>query len=259
MRKLAFATVTAGFALCSMLLTAPDAHAQQSACADCHFAQPEPPAPDHVADWDNSAHGRSNVGCEKCHGGDPTTFESLPAHRTILNSSNPASPVNRQNLPRTCGACHTGPFGAFQKSQHFALLEKGDAKVPVCVTCHGAAGFARPSARTLETQCAECHGPKGIAPRPERAEGARAMYDGLHESRELLKTAKQLIARVNDRTRRTQLEDAYQQAEVPLTQAVQSGHEFVYNTLRTRLATARQRLEALFAEIANPKPQATQR
>jgi cytochrome c553 len=150
-------------------------------------------------------------------------------------------------------------LAAFQKSQHFALLEKGDTKVPVCVTCHGAAGYARPSARALESQCARCHGPRGVAPRPERAEAARTMYDALHESRDRLKTAKTLIGRVNDRTRRTQLEEAYQQADVPLIQAVQAGHEFVYNTLRERLAVASQRLEALFAEIANPKPQAAQR
>ena len=74
-----------------------------------------------------------------------------------------------------------------------------------------------------------------------------------------MKTAKTLIGRVNDRTRRAQLEEAYQQADVPLIQAVQAGHEFVYNTLRERLAVAAQRLEALFAEIANPRPQAAQR
>ena len=182
-----------------MLMAGP-ARAQQSGCADCHFLQPEAPAPEHLADWDHSAHSRNNVGCEKCHGGDATTFESLPAHRTILHSSNPASPVNRQNLPRTCGTCHAGPFVAFQNSQHFALLEKGDTKVPVCITCHGAAGFIRPSARALEAQCAQCHGPRGIAPRVERVEAARTFYDALHESRDLLKAAKPLIDRVNDET-----------------------------------------------------------
>ena len=181
------------------------------------------------------------------------------AHRDILRSTNPASPVNRQNLPRTCGTCHAGPFVAFQRSQHFALLEKGDTHVPVCTTCHGAAGFNRPSARSVEAQCAQCHGPRGVAPTPERAEAARTMYDALHESRDLLKAAKPLIGRVNDPARRAQLDEAYQQAEVPLIQAVQAGHEFVYDTLRGRLAEARRRIEALFGELANPRPQATAR
>jgi mono/diheme cytochrome c family protein len=238
---------------CLFGFTAP-AMAQQSRCADCHFSRPDAPAPDHLADWDHSAHNRNNVGCERCHGGDATTFESLLAHRNILNSTNPASPVNRRNLSATCGTCHAGPFVAFQKSQHFALLEKGDNRPPVCSTCHGAAGFRRPSARALETQCAQCHGPNRIAPRPERAEAARTLYDALHESRDLMKTVRSLVNRVNDQPRRAQLDDAYQQAEVPLIQAVQAGHEFVYDDLKERLSVARQRIEALLGRLANPRP-----
>ena len=231
------------------------ARAQQSRCADCHFAQAEVPEPDHLADWEHSAHGRNNVGCEKCHGGDATTFESLFAHRDILHSTNPASPVNRRNLPKTCGTCHAGPFVAFQASRHFALLEQGDTKVPVCTTCHGTAGFNRPSARSLETRCAQCHGPRGIAPRPERAEAARTLYDALHESRDSLKTARPMINRVRDKAQRARLDEAYQQAEVPLIQATQAGHQFVYDTLKERLSVARQRIEALLIEIANPSSQ----
>ena len=248
-------TMIAACCLGFVFVLAWPAIAQQSRCADCHFSRPEAPNPDHLADWDHSAHGRNNVGCEKCHGGDATTFESLIAHRDVLNSTNPASPVNRQNLPRTCGTCHAGPFVAFQGSQHFALLEKGDTRVPVCTTCHGAAGFNRPSARSLETRCAQCHGPRGIAPRAERAEAARTLYDALHDSRDSLKAARPIINRVTDKGRRAQLDDAYQQAEVPLIQAVQAGHQFVYDTLKERLSVARQRIEALFTEIVNPRPQ----
>ena len=76
----------------------------------------------------------------------------------------------------------------------------------------------------------------------------------LHESRELLKTA-QTVDRPCERPSRDgrQLEEAYQQAEVPLIQAVQGGHEFVYNTLRERLAVARQRLEALVRGDRQPQ------
>jgi hypothetical protein len=241
-------------ALMFLVGSATPAMSQQSRCADCHFSRPDAPAPDHLADWDHSAHSRSNVGCDRCHGGDATTFESVPAHRTVLHSSNPASPVNRRNVPATCGACHAGPFVAFQKSQHFALLGKGDNRVPVCSTCHGAAGFRRPSARALETQCAQCHGPNRIAPRQERAEAARTMYNALHESRDLMKNVRSLVNRVRDKSRRAQLDEAYQQAEVPLIQAVQAGHQFVFDDLKERLSVARQRLEALLGQLANPTP-----
>jgi hypothetical protein len=164
--------------------------------------------------------------------------------------------VNRQNLPKTCGGCHAGPYTAFQKSQHYALLQKGDTQVPVCSTCHGEAGFQRPSAKGLEAQCAYCHGPKGVAPRVERADAARTFYEALHESSDLLKAARPLINRVSDKGRRSQLDEAYQQAQVPLTEAIQAGHQFVYDTFRERLNLARQRIEALFAAIVDPRPQA---
>ena len=63
-----------------------------------------------------------------------------------------------------------------------------------------------------------------------------------------------MVNRVNDKTRRAQLEEAYQQVEVPLTQAVQAGHQFQYDNLKERLTVARQRLETLLGQVANPKP-----
>ncbi len=247
-----------GFTLGAMLVClvgfAYPANSQQSRCADCHFSRPEAPAADHLSDWDHSAHSRQNVGCEKCHGGDATTFEPLLAHRDVLNSANPSSRVNRRNIVTTCGGCHAGPFVAFQKSRHFELLKTGDTRVPVCTTCHGAAGFRRPSAKALEAQCRQCHGPNRIAPRPERAEAARTLYEALHESRDLMKSTQSLIGRVTDKRRRAELEAAYQQADVPLIEAVQAGHQFVYDNLKERLSVARQRLEALLAQLANPKP-----
>jgi nitrate/TMAO reductase-like tetraheme cytochrome c subunit len=198
-----FDAISLALLTCLLGFAAP-AVSQQSRCADCHFAQVDPPAPFHLADWDHSPHRQNNVGCEACHGGDPTTFESLLAHRDVLDSLNPASPVNRRNLSATCGACHNSSFAAFQKSQHYALLEKGDTRTPVCSTCHGPAGSFRPSARALESECAQCHGPKGIAPSAERAEAARTLYEALHESRDLMRTVRTLVDRVSAGARRDQ-------------------------------------------------------
>ena len=71
----------------------------------------------------------------------------------------------------------------------------------------------------------------------------------------MLKEARSLIRRVNDKTRRARLEQAAQQIDVPLTEATQAGHAFVYDSLEERLDTARRRLAALFEELANPRPQ----
>jgi hypothetical protein len=235
----------------TLLLLAGPAVAQTSRCADCHFANPDAPAQDHAADWSYSAHGRNNVGCEACHGGDPTTFELIPAHRGVLYHSNPASPVNRANLPATCGKCHAGPYTAFQQSRHYALLEEGDARTPTCTTCHRNPGMRRPSPRAIEAACRQCHGPSGRAPRPERAQQARAIYEGINTVRDQLDAAKRLIDRVRDRARRDRLTDEYQQADVPLEQAIQAGHEFVYTDLEQRLDVAKQRVNDLLNHLAN--------
>jgi len=80
------------------------------------------------------------------------------------------------------------------------------------------------------------------------------LYDALNESRDLMKTVRSLVNRVSDKPRRAQLDEAYQQAEVPLIQAVQAGHQFVYDDLKERLSVARQRIEALLGQLANPRP-----
>jgi hypothetical protein len=230
-----------------------DASAQsQSRCADCHFANPGSVSAIHLSEWDLSGHGRKNVGCERCHGGDPRSFEPFVAHQDILARTNPASPVHPTNLPKTCGTCHAGPLVAFQRSKHYELLRAGNKNGPTCTTCHGEAAGNRLSPKALEGQCATCHGAGKIAPHPEFPARARLADEGLREARALLKDARHAIARVKDTARRASLEQAAQQAEVPIIEATQAGHAFVYDQLDERLTTARARLAALFERLANP-------
>ena len=240
--------------LALVVLTHP-AHGQmnQSRCADCHFAnQDEDPAPDHLFAWDLSAHRRNDVGCEGCHGGDPTTFESFLAHKDVLNHRNPSSPVNRANLPQTCGRCHAGPYVEFQRSGHFELLKEGDRRVPTCMTCHGAVAADFLSPRGLEEECSRCHGPEGVDPLPLKASEARLLLEGIATVRESLRSARHLIDRVSDESRKTEYEYAYQQAEVPLIQARRAGHRFVFDELQSRLDVARQRTGDLLRDLVNP-------
>lgn len=81
------------------------------------------------------------------------------------------------------------------------------------------------------------------------------MLEGVRETRALLKEARGLIERIKDQPRRARLEQAAQQIDVPLTQATQAGHAFVYDDLEERLDTARRRLGILFEELANPARQ----
>lgn len=226
---------------------------QESTCADCHIANPQAdPIPEHTYDWEMSAHGRSGVGCEKCHDGDATTFESVLAHRGILTSRNPASPIHRTNLPKTCGKCHIGPFVEFQKSRHYQILREGRGEGPTCSTCHGPVAARLLSPRSLEKRCDTCHGPDGIHPNSDFAPDGRILLQEVHAVRELLATAPRLIGRVKDPVRKKALEDAYEQAQVPLREAVSSAHAFVFEQMRERLKAAKERSEALLTELANP-------
>ncbi|MGH9460716.1 MAG: cytochrome c3 family protein [Vicinamibacteria bacterium] len=225
----------------------------QSSCGDCHVANPDAPEASHLQDWEFSAHGRNQVGCEACHGGNATTFEPFRAHQGVLNSSNPASPVNWQNVPETCGGCHIGPFVAFQKSAHFKLLKDGNESSPNCTTCHGEVAAQLLSPSGLAKRCESCHGdPGGTSYHPDYPAQGKLLLDLVKETRTLLSQAPPLISRIADASRRARFEEAYRQAEVPLIEAVNTGHAFSFAELEERLAVAVGRTEALLKELANP-------
>lgn len=225
------------------------ASAQGSRCADCHLANPD--APGHLYEWERSPHGQNNVGCEACHGGDASTFDSFAAHREILNSGNPSSPVNRSNIPRTCGTCHAGPFVAFQSSQMFALLQMGNRDVPVCTTCHSDVAAQLLSPRALESRCQTCHAADQPGSHPEFPGQGRRMLESITEVRGLLKEAQTQIRRIRDAELRRRLEEQYRQAEVPIIEAVNFGHAFRYEASEERRAVSRQRTDALLDQLAN--------
>lgn len=223
--------------------------APKNGCADCHFATPAAPGLAHVLEWDRSPHGRAAVVCSACHGGNPGTFEPALAHRGILGPNDPKSPVHRRNVSTTCGRCHAGPFVAFDRSRHAEVLRSGSREGPTCVTCHGETDGRVLSAKALASKCAACHGPKEVAPRAGRVESARALYESLAVVREQMKLARNLIKRVEDKTRRAELTAAYHQAEAPLVRAVDAGHKFVYDDLRLNLAQAQGQISSLMARM----------
>jgi len=225
------------------------ASAQGTRCADCHLANPD--APGHLYAWERSAHGQNNVGCQACHGGDATTFESFAAHRGILNSGNPSSPVNRKNIPRTCGTCHSGPFVAYQSSRHLALLEAGNEDVPVCTTCHSSVAAQMLSPRALESRCQRCHAANRPGTHPEFPAQGRQMLETVQEVRSLLREAQAQIRRIRDAELRQRFDEQYRQAEVPIIEAINFAHAFRYEATEERRAVSRQRAEALLDQLAN--------
>lgn len=236
----------------ALIVTAPAwAQLHPSRCADCHVANQGKPNPLHLLEWDNSPHERAGVGCEKCHGGNPDTFESFLAHQSIMRGRGPDTPLHPANLPKTCGTCHRGPYAQFQKSRHAALLAQKDYDGPTCSTCHGYAAGYTLSPNGLDKQCSGCHGPGKKAARPGRAADARDWLQNVRDVRKLLDSAQTLIKRTKNAAVRESLGYDYQQAQVPLTEAVHDGHAFVFTDARERLAVAHARTSALLERLSN--------
>ncbi|MGC8916560.1 MAG: cytochrome c3 family protein [Thermoanaerobaculum sp.] len=88
--------------------------------------------------------------CVSCHGG----HEILPA-------SEPASRVNRVNVPKTCGTCHRRVTEVFLASVHGQNLGAENRDVPTCTDCHAAHGTLDPRLPRFRNaspeMCARCH------------------------------------------------------------------------------------------------------
>ncbi len=247
------------FVLCAtaigalVLATAASAAPQQvsNRCAQCHFANlVDVPGAAHLSEWERSAHARHDVGCERCHGGDATTVHPVEAHRGVLDSRNPASPVARVNLPETCGACHAGARQAFGRSRHAALLQHGDAGAPSCSTCHGAMTARVPSPRVLEGQCARCHPPSATG--EGYARDAAALLADIDRLGTDLANADWLLAGLRDSARRERLDQARAKAARALVDVADAVHAFDLPLVKRRIEAARQQVDELLGQLNVP-------
>lgn len=134
-------------------------------CGQCHAEE--------QASYEKGAHGyslrqgnKAAPRCQDCHG----EHEILPVEYS-------SSPVNRRNIPETCGKCHKeplfaekhgipirNPYELYSKSQHFKALKQGNMDAAVCTDCHGVHGIlnsSQPDApifrRNIPETCSRCH------------------------------------------------------------------------------------------------------
>jgi cytochrome b subunit of formate dehydrogenase/nitrate/TMAO reductase-like tetraheme cytochrome c subunit len=88
--------------------------------------------------------------CTDCH----------TAHH-VLPRDNPLSSVNGDNLPKTCGHCHSGVYDKFRNSIHSPTVSKTDKKLPTCKDCHQAHTISRTDKEAFRQnildQCGNCH------------------------------------------------------------------------------------------------------
>jgi len=88
--------------------------------------------------------------CQSCHGS-----------HGILSRKDPASPTNKANVSKTCGACHAKIADDYMGGAHGHALAKGDMKAPVCTDCHTAHQILQPTESAFRMQstpiCGSCH------------------------------------------------------------------------------------------------------
>ncbi len=119
-----------------------------------HSAQP-------FLSYQESVHGRAiengsqqAAACTDCHG----------SHE-ILSATDQKSPINKFNVPATCGKCHSAIEQTFMASIHGQGIAHGNDLAPACTDCHGIHSIKPhkdPNAAVAEQNvsrdvCARCH------------------------------------------------------------------------------------------------------
>ena len=129
----------------------------KSACVRCHARTGKGGVvyPEYIR-WVSSPHAAKNVGCEACHGGDPTTDDKDKSHAGMIPPGAADSPVSPKKVPQTCGQCHEMEYQHYVQSKHSKKLADGEQGA-TCVTCHGSTATAVPTAVTVRHTCEICH------------------------------------------------------------------------------------------------------
>ena len=136
-------------------------------CATCHATE--------VSQYKASIHGRAHAKlngdaptCQSCHG---------PAHQVVA-AGDAKSPVNKVNLPDTCGHCHSDPalaakylftvalpVEAYRQSVHGRAIQRGNLHAAACNDCHGVHDILAASdpqskiwKQNVAATCGKCHG-----------------------------------------------------------------------------------------------------
>lgn len=153
-----------------------------SSCVVCHSRQDEASLRHPTVDWANDIHAAAGLGCESCHGGDPTRKRFDNEDDAADYAMNPAkgftAAPSRLEIPQFCARCHSDAaymkrfnpslrvdqYTEYRTSVHGIRNAKGDTKPAECVDCHGVHGIravSSPDAPVYATNvpktCARCH------------------------------------------------------------------------------------------------------
>jgi len=119
-----------------------------------------------------------SASCVDCHG----------AHN-VKDRRDPSSPINKTNLPATCGRCHFGVYALYKDSVHGTALARGVPDAPNCADCHGEHDVRAiknpnfPAASVAASSCPTCHAAEKLAARygvpVDKVRGYQQSFHGL--------------------------------------------------------------------------------
>jgi predicted CXXCH cytochrome family protein len=169
---------------------------KNNTCVSCHSrVSAASDLSNRYLEWRLSRHSANSVGCEKCHGGDPTKDDSKQAHAGVFPPSNSRSRLNDSKVVETCAACHQAIAKSFAESAHYQRL-RTSGMGPSCTSCHAhMASSVRRSGAQGESLCTYCHNAaNGLLPqRPDIPEGAKATLDAIQRTQYVLTLISDLL------------------------------------------------------------------
>ncbi len=218
-------------------------------CVTCHAGLKEPVGVSaHFYEWKGSRHANKAVGCEKCHGGNPSTDSYKLAHEGVLSPDFSQSTLHPKNLAQTCSSCHQEIANAFVKSRHSQVLQES-GNGPSCTNCHRHMASSvvnwPPDTSLL---CAQCHKENGSGAKyPNVPKQAGETIAAFTRSDGVLEWARYLLAECKKQKVYLPLEaEKIRQQEVINTQAKIKWHEF-------NLVTSRRAADEVFLQSTEIK------
>ncbi len=212
-----------------------EAVAQTNSCITCHSTTFSPvELGNHYLQWHFSAHKEKNVGCDQCHGGNPSAIGKIKSHEGVLPAADLKSRINQWNLPETCGACHQTIAKSFTTSTHFQRLKSSETG-PSCSTCHS--HMARDvifSPGAIANLCASCHATiNGVAPtRLDIPKRAKEVMNSLQRTDYMVSWANLLLEKAKERRLNVKVEQQEMNSVNTSYKATQSQwHSFEMETV----------------------------
>ncbi|MBI1745163.1 MAG: cytochrome c3 family protein [Acidobacteria bacterium] len=170
-RTTAFLYIGALFWLLSSVYSQPRG---KDSCVECHQKM-DGELQEPAKKITNDIHYLRGLSCYNCHGGDPSSDDmevAMDPKKGYIGKPKPT------DIPQLCGKCHSNAdfmrdynpslrvdqLNEYGTSRHGKLLARGDTKVAVCSSCHGAHGIRKASdpqssvyPKNVVNTCTKCH------------------------------------------------------------------------------------------------------